>query len=1346
MTYLVARTSTEVVQPSGERISRSFEEFRNRGAYVLLGDPGSGKTQSFKAEAAACDGFYVTARDLLALPSPPSARGKTIFIDGLDESRAGEGDGRTPLDRIRQRLDELGRPSFRLSCREADWLGASDRHALAAVAPEGDVSVFHLDPLTYPQVRDILAHHTSISDPDAFLKHAEDRGLESLLHNPQTLNLLVEAVKGTEWPSTRQETFRLACDKLANELNSEHRSARRGQVLNAAALLHAAGGLCAIQLLADLSGFTETGESTGGIVALRDIACLRDLPVADALKTRLFAGVGEEHFAPVHRSVAEYLAARFLTQAMQRGLSIGRVLSLMTAADGGTVAGLRGLNAWLSVHHLPSRWRLTQIDPLGVILYGDTKLFSVDDKAALLTSLHGLARQYDGFRWQDWSAKPFGSLATPDMVEHLRSRLASPSYEEGDQAFLECVLDAVRYGDPLPQLKDELRAVVMDPARWPAVRSNALSAYIHVSSSGPEDLRQLAEGMRDGKIEDPEDELLGRLLRNLFPHTIKAEEVFSYLHRPKRDHLIGSYYRFWSRDIGSNAADADIPVLLDALVAKKPPIWEAHGDLWVRDMVGSLLNRGVREHGAGVTDQRLYLWLGTSVDEHGFPRIEQRDATAIREWLEAHPDRFKGLLAAGVTACAGDKSFQWCMSRSASRLFNAKPPTDLGLWWLDQAEVELDQEKADYLFYEAAGQLFREQAIGGLSLDFFENWVEARPRFAPAFRRATYQEIPDWRREHAEHDRKHKEDRKKRRDEWMSYFRSHLSKIRTGEAHPKVLHDLAAAYFGRLIEAHGETEVERLSNFLDNDADLISAALHGFRCSLDRPDLPTVREILELDTKGRMHFIGPACLAGMTELFRADPRLALGLSDEVLGRAVAFRYTSLSNDQEWFEVLAEARPAVVANVLVDHAMMLLKARKDYIGGIHPLAHSDEYAGVARLAVAPLLRAYPTRGTRKQATGVLDDLLKAALRYLDDSELKRLIDEKLAIPKMDVAQRVYWLAAGLVLAPGEYQSALAAFVGKGAARIQILASFFCDRFDRWIMRDTMHESSLAYLVRVFAPVCSPSRPQGAHWVSPAMQTAEFVQALLNRLGGTPTPAAEEEIRKLLNEPSISAWHRSLQHALHTQRVSYRETTFGHPTVAQACDTLENRDPANAADLAALVSEQLRELAFEIRNGNTDQYKQFWNVDPHARPKKPRPEDACRDTLLERLKDRLRPLGIEAVPEGHYADDKRADIRVSHVRPGLSMAIPIEVKRDSHPDLWTAMSDQLIDLYTREPESKGRGIFLAFWFGGRGMPAPPIGSRPTSAAELEAQLLGIRPPDKRELISVCVFDCAAVKKEK
>ena len=573
-----------------------------------------------------------------------------------------------------------------------------------------------------------------------------------------------------------------------------------------------------------------------------------------------------------------------------------------------------------------------------------------------------------------------------------------------------------------------------------------------------------------------------------------------------------------------------------------------------------------------------------------------------------------------------------------------------------------------------------------------------------------------------------------------SFFASICPEVRTGLAHATVLHYLAQGYLGLIIEAQGDTPVKRLSTFLDGDQELMPAALDGFKRSLDRRDLPNEREILHLDTKGRTFFIREACIAGMDELQREGLNPARRLRDDLLAKTVAFHYTMPENDREWFIEAVRHRPPVVADVIVQHLKMVVKARKDHLSSAYALAHDEEFAAVARIAIEPLLTAFPERARKKQVIGILDDLLKAALHYLDDKRLKRIISKKLSLPNLDKAQRGYWLAAGLVVAPHEYQAILSGYVGNRRARIQHLAAFFNDRFDPWILREGMQESSLAYLIRIFAPTCSPDRPRGMHLVSSAMQTAEFVRALINRLGGTPTIATGREIRKLLADHSLTKWHSTLRHAEHTQRLSFREASFRHPTIIEVCETLRNRGPANAADLAALTAEHLRELAQEIRHGNTDQYKQFWNIDKYAKPTKPRVEDACRDTLLERLRDRLKKLGVDAQPEGHYADNKRADIRVAYTAPDLMMAVPVEVKRDSHPDLWQAISNQLTDLYTRDPQSRGRGIFLVFWFGGKAMPAPPSGYRPTSAAELEAQLLAFRPYDKQELISVCVIDCS------
>ena len=489
-----------------------------------------------------------------------------------------------------------------------------------------------------------------------------------------------------------------------------------------------------------------------------------------------------------------------------------------------------------------------------------------------------------------------------------------------------------------------------------------------------------------------------------------------------------------------------------------------------------------------------------------------------------------------------------------------------------------------------------------------------------------------------------------------------------------------------------------------------------------------------------MHFIREACLAGMEERYKSDPSQVLNLHDTVLEKAVAFQYTYSSNEQAWFKVCVSNRPNIVANVLIKHVTMQVKAKKEHINGLYPLAHDEEYESVAHLAVAPLLRAFTSRVNKKLASSALRDLLKAALRYMKDEELKCIVNEKLTVRRMDVTQRIYWLATGIVVDFYQYEAALNMFIGRSNHRRQILASFFNDSHDRWIIRDGINESCLSYLIRMFAPICSPKWPEGGGWVSQDMQTTDFVRALLNRLSGIPTQAAYKEIQHLLEDSNLSSWHRALRHALHTQRVSYREATFCRPTVQEVCETLGNRSPANAADLAALTTEHLRELAIEIRHSNTDQYKQFWNLGKYDRPICPRSENTCRDSILARLKDRLIRFGIGADPEGQYADDKRADIRVSYTTTNSSMATPIEIKRDSHRDLWSAISDQLIDLYTRDPESRGRGIFLAFWFGGKGMPTSPNGNKPTTAAELEELLVELVPEDKKELISVCVIDCA------
>ena len=177
----------------------------------------------------------------------------------------------------------------------------------------------------------------------------------------------------------------------------------------------------------------------------------------------------------------------------------------------------------------------------------------------------------------------------------------------------------------------------------------------------------------------------------------------------------------------------------------------------------------------------------------------------------------------------------------------------------------------------------------------------------------------------------------------------------------------------------------------------------------------------------------------------------------------------------------------------------------------------------------------------------------------------------------------------------------------------------------------------------------------------------------------------------------------------------------------------RSRANPADLVALVAEELEMLAAQIRRGNTDDWRQYWNEDGRRRVVRPKHEESCRDALLSDLRQRL-PDGVDAQPEAQYTHGNRADIRVSFNGHG----IPVEIKKDSHRRLWSAIADQLVAKYTSAPESFGYGIYLVLWFGGADMPVPPSGRRPKTPGELSKRLEGQLADPWRHRVRVIVID--------
>lgn len=181
---LVTRRVRQVLPApeDGQAREGMFADFLDHRLIVLLGEPGLGRTTEFERTAAGeADAEVIPVGRFLSRPALVM-RGRTLYLDGLDEHRARTGGGRSVMDLILGKLEELGGPKVRLSCRTADWYGGSDAGVLSQIAGE-PVVVLQLLPLTVEDAGVIAA--ARLADADSFIAGARARGLDPWLLNPE---------------------------------------------------------------------------------------------------------------------------------------------------------------------------------------------------------------------------------------------------------------------------------------------------------------------------------------------------------------------------------------------------------------------------------------------------------------------------------------------------------------------------------------------------------------------------------------------------------------------------------------------------------------------------------------------------------------------------------------------------------------------------------------------------------------------------------------------------------------------------------------------------------------------------------------------------------------------------------------------------------------------------------------------------------------------------------------------------------------------------------------------------------------------------------------------------------
>ena len=175
MTRSVRQLNVDIRRPE-DATPRPFSDFAAVPNLVLLGDPGAGKTYLLHEVAKAEGARFLKARSFLSTPAQ-SLSGQALFIDALDEQRAGRADQNT-IDEIVRKLFEVNPSKVWISCRVADWLGKSDLAGLGPYFEQyGEPPVLLLETLSASEQLDVLASQgVDWVAAAAFLSEASERG------------------------------------------------------------------------------------------------------------------------------------------------------------------------------------------------------------------------------------------------------------------------------------------------------------------------------------------------------------------------------------------------------------------------------------------------------------------------------------------------------------------------------------------------------------------------------------------------------------------------------------------------------------------------------------------------------------------------------------------------------------------------------------------------------------------------------------------------------------------------------------------------------------------------------------------------------------------------------------------------------------------------------------------------------------------------------------------------------------------------------------------------------------------------------------------------------------------
>ena len=1332
MKYVTRRI--QIKKPDGNLDELSDIKFSKLDApLILLGEPGAGKTEITKAICKASGSNFILA-DRLASEAPYdlSSSDKLVVIDGFDEILAQSSN--QPLEVILKKLHDKGIQKFILTCRAADWENIQNEQKVQSWFGKKPI-IGHIQPLNDNEISSMVKSFGSYSDTgEHFVIEAKKRGVLDLARNPQLLRMLLAAITENGWPNTKTKLYELACVSMAKEENPIHQSLKPNRLENER-LLEVAGFICAQLLLSGKRGVNTNGLDDDIFPRYQTLKG-KNISVEDVkavISSKLFRPTDSNSVEPAHRTVSEYLAARWIASALKNTLSKRR-LDAIIYSRGTVPTSLRGVHAWLATLDRNYTNQLVSKDPYGCLRYGDIEQFTTPQIRNLLSELQNLVKVDPYFRGDDWSIQVNSGFDRPELKEDVVKLIQN---ENTSFHLSILILESLEGTKLAKSLHDDLHQLVLNDEKTFAERHRALSA-ISVNYSN-DDWIKLIQNLRGLGLHDSLRLAVESMANNIKEFCGKeiGLAINAYtIENEKSSHglMLGIGFRLIPRMNAEQLIKA-IPIISAELsddIYNHTAVQRKLSEYLVASLT-LLLQMDIK-----VSAKDLWSWLQNITHNYDINKWHNFST----QYFKKHPLLRQKVQSLALKSALNDDDLWMLESRlnniasgfffreedvifhlNSLLLCNERPENFLEQW---KTLVRLAINKIKP--YEKAIELAEKQTNGNADLQNILDELNSRPK------------PKDWKKEEETRQKKYKAEQQRNQKIRHSNYADISASIRNG-THLGALKEISMAYIGfptRYSEI--KDPIERIKELVGSEN--LEDAQSGLVVALHHEDIPSPKEAKRLRVKeGKEYNLELITLAGCAVHIAQGNNLE-ELPQKTLQCALAACQWGLYSSekhatlelQEQLERQVYSTPKNIEQFVRDVIELELFSGANHVSGIYDITHQKKYSEVcSKLALEWL------NESQKISAQSLRALLVASLRLSKHSELVDLIEKKLkaGIWPNDEHKRL-WIGAAFAVDFDKFEDEIKSFAGSNAETLWALIELRVTDYEPEEKPQPLSLSQLSFLINTFAPkfplIESPSSSWGSNH---PYNGAQFIAGCITKIGGDLSKEARDILETALNSGILGNHSNHARHVLATHIRESAESDWQNHTLDGVRQVLLAGQPKTIDDLQGVVIDELEALQERLKNGVYNGILPFWDdTQPH-------PENYCRDRIAEHLEPYLSKYGVRVHKEGTMPDEKRCDLLCTIGEIDL----PIEIKGQWHKNLWKAACEQLEDNYSRNYRSNGRGIYLTIWFGnvsGKNPPKPNNGSKPKTADEMNKAIIVNSPREMSPLTKILVLDVSKSNK--